>query len=366
MNKKCKFLSIFFICLFGICLFCFFFPLWYIDPFKLFHKPFLCKEQFYEEMRYNAKYIIDTIEFDNLILGSSNMLNTSSKQAGELFGGKFINISILGSNFKQRKILLDYVLTRKEPKIIISTIDAYILADLALLNTSAKGWGEIYDQNIKNDFSVYLNTKFLTKIYKDFFINIFSSPNCIKSQNLDNAALGIEINSSGLEIFSKQAKLIEQVKSALIPQPINITQKEIQEIKTNINEYLLSPAKKLKNTKFILLIPPYFVALNAINAQSQKSFDVQQEIIKYILENKSENISVYSFDDMDFTTNAKNYTDLGHYTKQIDKKILALIAQNKGKLTKENFVDLSHKNKEKALNFNLTKFLQEILEFPKF
>jgi hypothetical protein len=50
-------------------------------------------------MRQQAAGIINNYEFDSIILGTSMLENTSAKEAGEKLGGKFMNISLSGSNF---------------------------------------------------------------------------------------------------------------------------------------------------------------------------------------------------------------------------------------------------------------------------
>lgn len=357
MRKKTKKLVFIFTAIVAFYFIGFYGVILYVDPLESFHKSFICTKESYGDMRYNAKRIIDNNDFDSLILGSSNMAHTSSLQASKLFGGKFINISLLGSNFKERKILLDYVLTKTAPKIIISTLDKYTIANLDALNAKQPNWDELYKQN---SFKVYLNLEFISKIYKDFFSAIFNQNECHLNKNFDNAALNTPTFNSGIKFFATQEQLIKTIASSFDIKPIKINNQTLQAIKENIDQNLLNPAKKLSDTRFILLIPSYFIAFNAIDAQNKQIYPFQKEMIKYILSSKPKNLEVYGFDDMDFTNNPDNYADLGHYTQKIDAKILKLISEKKGLLDTKNFDKYWQIGEQKAKEFDLIKFYQEI------
>lgn len=101
--------------------------LWIYDPFMFFHKPYFREQTYHSDMRIQAKGIIDNIEFDSIILGTSILENTSAKEAGQKLGGKWINLSIAGSDFNERKIVLDYALGHKNIKQVLFSIDGFIL-----------------------------------------------------------------------------------------------------------------------------------------------------------------------------------------------------------------------------------------------
>ncbi|PID29736.1 MAG: hypothetical protein CSB55_01190 [Candidatus Cloacimonadota bacterium] len=60
-------------------------------------------------MRFLAFGIINSQDFDSVILGSSLLVNTSSRETVQYLEGKFINISATGSDFFERAIILKYV-----------------------------------------------------------------------------------------------------------------------------------------------------------------------------------------------------------------------------------------------------------------
>ncbi len=107
-------------------LFSLFFGLLYIyDPMQIFHKPWGRPITFSKNMRQQAAGIINNYSFDSIILGTSMLENTSSKEASKLFGGKFINISLSGSSFYERSYILKYALRKKNIKTVIYSLDSY-------------------------------------------------------------------------------------------------------------------------------------------------------------------------------------------------------------------------------------------------
>ena len=73
-------------------------------------------------MRMQDKGIIAYYDFDSFIMGSSMLMGSSSKEATEKLGNKWINIALNGSRFNQRAVILDYLFKHKKPKSIIYTL----------------------------------------------------------------------------------------------------------------------------------------------------------------------------------------------------------------------------------------------------
>lgn len=66
----------------------------------------------------NAAFI-NHLDFDSIILGNSYMENTSAKEASDVFGGKFFNLSMSGSNNYERSIVLKRTLENHDIKRVI-------------------------------------------------------------------------------------------------------------------------------------------------------------------------------------------------------------------------------------------------------
>jgi len=65
-------------------------------------------------MRFQAAGVINKFDFDSAIVGTSIAANFQTSEANIKLGGTFQNISLDGSLLKERKVLLDYLLTKKK------------------------------------------------------------------------------------------------------------------------------------------------------------------------------------------------------------------------------------------------------------
>ena len=68
-------------------------------------------------------------DFDSVVLGSSMAENFSAKEASELLGGTFVNISMAGSLLSERNIVLKHLFNKKVVSNVIISLDhsPYIL-----------------------------------------------------------------------------------------------------------------------------------------------------------------------------------------------------------------------------------------------
>lgn len=117
-------------------------------------------------MRTQAAGIINNYDFDSVILGSSMLENTSVKEAGEKLGGKFFNISIAGSDLKDKEILLSYLLDKKDIKKIIFLLDYDNRINfLHKYEPNRDSYEFLYDKNSINDIKAYLNLRYISCLF---------------------------------------------------------------------------------------------------------------------------------------------------------------------------------------------------------
>ena len=372
MQKKSRILIFSFFGVFIVIFFAFCAVVWYVDPFRLFHQPFMCKNQVYDDMRYNARWFIKSGDYDSIILGTSMLANTSAKEAAELLGGKFINISIWGSSLEQRAILMNYALKKKPIKKIIISLDrgGLVPVNMKLDNkVSANRFDFLYTDN-SNIFKVYMNIKFISKIF---------SFKCEEDANMDMPSSWMlkwgdrtEQRFGGLENWIKTYKdkdmqtTMQMLSSAAIMalngyQPQNLLNTYyLEKYQKDLDNNVLKFAKDYPNTEFVLVIPPYFMAYNSILRFSADGYSaLQKELIRYVLNQKLPNIKLYAYDYLDFTYDVRNYMDLGHYSPEINSKILQMLAKKEGELNLSNLDKWWQKYDEAAMNYNFLNFYHD-------
>ena len=350
------------------------FIIWYIDPFALWHKPFYCPNQVYEykNMRYNAKRFLERSDYDSLIFGSSMLENTSAKEAAKKLGGSFINISIRGSHFNERRFILDYALAKnKNIKQVLTTFDIEIIPFLHTFSYLAmKHWGVLYDKEMLNDYSVYTNKETLAYIFSTFFKLIGGKEVSCENRDFDRPASFFAQSEhllGGIKNFVKNdynlnetKSAVEKIKNKQISKD-ELNPKDLALIKELFDKDVIEPIKNHQDTEFIMIVAAYSVVKSAIAFQTNPAgARLQKYFLKYLLNQNLPNLKVYGFDDMGFTDDIANYVDLGHYSKDINSKMLDWIAQKKGILTTQNFDEYWDKYEQKSKAFDLSKFLEEL------
>lgn len=352
----------------------FIFIVWYIDPFALWHKPFYCPNQVYKHknMRYNARRFIEHSDYDSLIFGSSMLVNTSAQESSKVLGGKFINISIEGSRFAERRLILDYIFEKnKKINTVITTFDSEFVSTLHNFSyLTIKQWDMIYDKNWVNDYNIYVNKTFLPYIFSTFFKLISGKEVSCENRDFDRPASFFAQSEhllGGIKNFAKNdynlnetKSAVEKIKNKQISKD-ELNPKDLALIKELFDKDVIEPIKNHQDTEFIMIVAAYSVVKSAIAFQTNPAgAKLQKYFLKYLLDQNLPNLKVYGFDDMGFTDDIANYVDLGHYSKDINSKMLDWIAQKKGILTTQNFDEYWDKYEQKSKAFDLSKFLEEL------
>lgn len=352
----------------------FIFIVWYIDPFALWHKPFYCPNQVYKHknMRYNARRFIEHSDYDSLIFGSSMLVNTSAQESSKVLGGKFINISIEGSRFAERRLILDYIFEKnKKINTVITTFDSEFVSTLHNFSyLTIKQWDMIYDKNWVNDYNIYVNKTFLPYIFSTFFKLISGKEVSCENRDFDRPASFFAESEhllGGIKNFAKNdynlnetKSAVEKIKNKQISKD-ELNPKDLALIKELFDKDVIEPIKNHQDTEFIMIVAAYSMVKSAIAFQTNPAgAKLQKYFLKYLLNQNLPNLKVYGFDDMGFTDDIANYVDLGHYSKDINSKMLDWIAQKKGILTTQNFDEYWDKYEQKSKAFDLSKFLEEL------
>lgn len=345
------------------------------DPMQVFHKPWGREAAFHANMRLQAVGIIRHYPYDSVILGTSMLENTSSKQAGELLGGKFINISMSGSDPYERSFPLKYVLENKPVKNVIYSLDRYTKAPKGNKTYPVSSFDYLYNENLIDDFNIYFNDKFFTCL-----MTWSSDAECTgTTTDLDmptawfggagNKPLfgGIENWFAHAENPNVKLTLNRIVQDAAkSPEPLVSNEEHLRrlnEIKTYLNTYLLTLVAENPQTNFHLVYPPYSRIRFAVWHQSERNnARLHADVVRYLARKTSEypNMFVYGFEDQDFLDDIANYKDYGHYDQKINQIILKSIASGNNRLTSESVETYLERSKNKALSYDLHKLAEQI------
>ncbi|MDR1345489.1 MAG: hypothetical protein LBK03_02145 [Bacteroidales bacterium] len=327
-------------------------------------------------MRKQNITLIRHLQFDSVIIGNSFTENTSAKEAGDVFGGNFINISMSGSVLHEQSFVLDYVLRHKKIKTVFG-----ILSE----RTNRRGhgsyplseWTFLYDDNRFNDFKVYLNKQSL-KCLSEWSI----SPKCVGKQvDMDRPSAwltmpGYVSRFGGLDnwIMHHETAQLKDTLHKKLPQyadkPLthlyeDMPAKTASSIRDTIDEFIVMPAKKYHDTNFFYFFNPHLLLDRAFAARDSTlnihAFWVKETVLRCAALN---NVQIFLFDNEIFTEEISNYKDLGHYSSDINSLILQSVRLRKNLLTPDNVDEQLSLLRERAAAYDIktvNSYVQEEL-----
>ncbi len=353
--------------------------LWLYDPFWLFHKPYFRATTYHSDLRIQAKGIIDNADFDSVVLGTSILENTSAKEAGQKIGGKWINISIAGSDFNERKIVLDYALKRKNIKRVIFSIDNFVLLNGDREDsTSWRVDSRLYTEGLFwEKFSRYLNKKFI-KCARKWSKN----PECVGDKN-DLETVSQYAYRANKKYFGGMTNWIEwqkdqavnlyseYVKNDFRPKSEQTKRLNFDEQKRYLQESILQVIRENPQVEFYLIFPPYprfFYALFPFGKEYHKGrngteiFAEVKWILPYLVSEVAnlENTKIYGFDDLGYADNIANYCDHAHYWLDMNSMQLDAIANGTNILTPDNIDKYLQTMESKIKNYDIAPLIEQI------
>lgn len=321
------------------------------DPLALFHKPWGRPDTVHENMRLQAAGIIRHADFDSAILGTSILENTSAREASELLGGRFVNISISAGDFFERGLILRDLLARRAVRQVIYSLDfIYLNQRKGYWYYPLPTYDFLYDRNPLNDIRAYLNGHFL-----DCLLHWSGRPECTgRAVGLDrpNAWMGnhdearrfggldawcqAHDNAQIRDVYAKLSEAAQAIRTG-VPHPADPAQKALAI--DYVEQNLTSVIKEYPKTQFYLVFPPYSRAKFAIWHQSRPSDAATHlAVIRYLAEwaSRLPNLQVIGFEDQDLPDDVARYKDIDHFDPGTNSLITQSIAQGSHRITAAN------------------------------
>lgn len=353
------------------------------DPLQLFHKPWGRDTTFSPNMRQQAAGIVNNYHFNSIIIGSSILENTSSKEANEKIGGNFVNLSLSGSSYYERLFIMKYIFQKQSIKKVIYSLDAgsYIHQQKDYPSYPLSLFDYLYDNSIINDLKSYLTYDFLKCL-----LTFSNSVQCIghkTSLDRPNAWFnekGNKVRYGGLskwfeadnsnkikDVFRDIVFQTEQIKLGK-PLALRDIDSKISNAKYYINRNIINFIKENPKTDFILIFPPYSRIQYALWAQyNMPYFEIHKAIVQYMAKKSEElkNLQVYAFANKEFLDDISNYKDSRHYHVSINSWMLSQIQNNYGLLESKNMHSYLKTITQKAQNYDIITIGKEINNYLK-
>lgn len=303
-----------------------------IDPYFHYHAPYHNKYGLYNP-RYQNDGILKHFEYDALIIGTSMCENFKPTEFNQVFGVNSIKTCFSGAGYKEindnLKTAIDH---NPELKTVIRCLDYNLL--LAPANHSRYDTYPtyLYDDNIFNDYKYYLD--------KD----ITQQSQAILAQIIR----GDEVNNSFDDYtywdtyytFGKEQVLKNHYRAELQTDNGSLTPEERASVIKTITENVISTANQNKSITHYIFFSPYSIVFwddTYRSGQLTKTIEAEKLAIELML--NCENIKLFSFhQNTDMICDLNNYKDPGHYSAEVNSKILNWMKNGEFQLTKNNYL----------------------------
>lgn len=337
--------------------------LWLYDPLQLFHKPIFRETTFFGDMRLAARGIIWNYDFDSVILGTSMLENTSAKEAGEKLGGKWVNLSLSGSAYNERAVILEYLFGYKKPQKIIYSLESFTIDSIK----DSSRFDYLYDENPLDDFKIYLNDKFILCA-----LAWRESKDCTGNKGLEELLqwLNYEVHRRLLGGFEKWLKYGRKETIAMLknikdtPFVVKKDNFDLEKQRSYIQTYVLDFVVENPQTQFFFIVPTYSrLGYRTENfSVDSKSFYNRALNLKWFVQEleKYPNAKIYGFDALDYADDIANYIDFLHYNTDMNSLHLDSIKQRKHILDSNNIDSYLKVMEDKIKNYDLKPFIEKV------
>lgn len=332
--------------------------LWLVDPYRIFHKPWVRDNYYGGNIRILASGIINTEVFSSIILGTSMAENFSPAEASNVFESKFVNISLSGSSIAERSLVLNHALEKRKLNEVVYSLDLFAFEADSTVNSPIAPYAYLYDNNAWNDILIYVSN--LKTIRFAFCKNMLISSDilCSNTRGLENL-VEWHSNQEHSKRFGGLHKWLEAKNNAQVQDALKSISKGINTIASGkvkaidlvkvadsrlkhqqvFRANLLNAIAKYPETKFYLFFPPYSRLNYAITKQSNpQEFENYLAILRLVVNECAQysNVKVFGFETESFLDDIANYKDTSHYHQQFNSKMLYWMKEGKHELTPSN------------------------------
>lgn len=322
------------------------------DPYFHYHGKLPgMKYRLYNERYINAG-IVEHFEYDAVITGTSMNQNFKTSQMDQLFGTNAIKVTFAGAGFKEIRENLERAFeSDNDIQYVLWGIDYNALGNDADYVAYSDYPEYLYDDNILNDASYVWNKEILVS---GLLNNILMTIGGEASTTFDEYA-SWDVGR-GWD-FIKQFYYRQE---EILPMEKELSSEEIEIVKENIETNIITLAKNNPETTFLLFYPPYSILYwDGIyrDGTLEKQLQREQVVTEMLLE--CENIELYSFfDKTDIICNLEFYRDETHYVNDINNMVLECIAEGRGRITEDNYLDYIRSEREFYMNYDYDSIYQ--------
>lgn len=302
-----------------------------VDPYFHYHAPLpFLQYRLYEE-RYTNDGISRHFDYDAMITGTSMAQNFKPSEMDALFGTHAVKETFSGAGYQELSQNLERALSRNENlRTIIWTLDYNgLLRDY--------DWAQyeeyptyLYDKNPLNDVSYLFNKSIF---YHGVLPNVTMTLTGKDSTTMDEYS-SWERNTGLSEILASYDR-----KHVNVDVPKDFGEEERMAVTRTITTNIVDVVNRYPDTVFYIFYTPYSIcywdSLN-IKGTIERQIAAEQTATELLL--ACPNVKLYNFfDRYEVICNPDYYCDDGHYSAEVNSRILSWIAEDTGLITEENY-----------------------------
>lgn len=316
------------------------------DPYFHYHKPLsFLSYRLYEE-RYTNDGISRHFDYDAMITGTSMAQNFKPSEMDALFGTKAVKETFSGAGYAELSDNLKRALSRNENcKTVLWALDYNGLL-------REYDWVQyenyptyLYDDNPFNDASYLLNKSIL---YHGVLPNLSMTLTGEPSTTMDEY--------SSWERETGLAAILNSYdrENVNLNVPTGFGEEERETVEKTIRTNVIDVVNSYPDTTFYIFYPPYSICYwDALYLKGTIDRQLSAEAAATELLLSCPNVKLYNFyDQTDVICNPDYYSDDGHYSAEINSRILTWISQDTGLVTKENYRQRLETEREFYTNYD--------------
>lgn len=322
------------------------------DPYFHFHAPLVGHSYRLYEERYINDGISRNFEYDAIITGTSMTQNFKVSEFDDLFACNAVKLPFSGASYREISQSLQRAFTYHEGiKAVLWGLDGTLLVKEADFQSYEGFPTYLYDANPFNDVSYVLNKEIL---YHGTMNNLWMTVSGMPSTTFDEYSSWERVSGYNAVIggYDRQGGIVPD---------IGLTEDERRMAEENIRENICSVVEQNPDTTFYLFFPPYSVAYwDLIYREGKLSAQIEAQTLAAELLLQYDNVELYCFyGNEELIFNLDNYTDIAHYTAEVNSLILGWIQEGAYRLTKENYEEHAGQERELYLGYDYDAFFLE-------
>jgi hypothetical protein len=314
-----------------------------IDPYFHYHRklPKPMQYRIYDQ-RYQNDGILKHFDYDAVVIGTSMTDNFKTSQIKAKMGYNAVKVPFSGARYKElNENTLVALSTHSNVKCVIRCLDSiHIAEDKDSVYYDVVYPTYLYDKSYFNDLHYLFNRDvFLDGTVGDIVYTI-SGNKTTKFDDYcswDRGGVIYDVKKAVSDYETERPKKVNENKG--------ITDADIKMIQDNLEQNVISTVKAYPKVKFVFYFPPYSIIWwDQENQNGYVDYDiaVQREAIKELL--PYPNVYLYAFNDnFDMIEDLSKYNDKLHYGGAVSSYIIDSIADDKGRISKDNYEDYIQK-----------------------